>query len=149
MTAFSLLFPSLYTLPSSCHHCPQFRPGVDRLPFTAGGSRPHWAQAVLATVDTGRVRESTSVMREMMGRRTCEPPDGRFSHLLGRYVGWGAAPHDATGGSGSNSGAGVLTLPAERVDGAARERLDELAAAAGDLAGAGHAEAATAAAAAE
>ena len=101
----------------------QFRPGIDRLTFEIGG-RPAWQDAILSEVDVGRLHESTSVMWEMMKRRSTEPPDGRFSHLLGRYVGW-TADKDA---------GGILKLPAERVNAAARERIEALMDAAAELA---------------
>lgn len=87
--------------------------------FQVGGSRPAWHEALLAHVELGSVHESTSILHEMMTRRQTEPPDGRFSHLLGRYVGW--SNDDAEGGA-----SGVLRLPAERLDVAARDRLEEL-----------------------
>lgn len=101
----------------------QFRPGVDRLSFQLGG-RPHWQEAILQEVELGRIHESTSVMLEMMKRRSAEPPDGRFSHLLGRYVGW----------TGDEDAAGVLTLPKERINAEARERIERLMEAAAELA---------------
>lgn len=81
--------------------------------FTTGGSRPAWQGALLVAAGEGRVgvragvgaagsgglHASTAMMGRMVRQRAMEPPDGRFSHLLGRYVAWGG------------DGRGVLRLP--------------------------------------
>ena len=49
-------------------------------------SRPSWQQQVLKSYDLSNLRESTANMYGIIQRTAKEPPDGRYSHLLGRYV---------------------------------------------------------------
>lgn len=50
------------------------------------GSRPMWQAAMMLDFETGNIRESTGQMFGMVQRTAKEPPDGRYSHLLGRYM---------------------------------------------------------------
>ena len=116
---------------------------MDRLPFSVGRSRPAWQTALLAPVPGAAhpIHDSTALLREMMQRRTAEPPDGRFSHLLGRYVGW--SHHRGGGGSG---GSEAPPTPAEQGAPQGAEGVRTAAAAAAASAAAAAASAAAAAA---
>jgi len=67
-----------------------------------------------ARVDTSALSQAGGLLLRELRRRPGEPADGRFSHLVGRHVGWTA------------DGDGALHLPVEAVDEAARAREAEL-----------------------
>ncbi len=50
------------------------------------GSRSLWQTMATKQYDLSQVRESTSLQRAVVGRTPKEPPSGRFSHLLGRFI---------------------------------------------------------------
>jgi hypothetical protein len=49
-------------------------------------SRPSWQQQIKKSYDLSNLRESTGMMLGHIQRTAKEPPDGRFSHLTGRYM---------------------------------------------------------------
>jgi hypothetical protein len=49
-------------------------------------SRPSWQQQIQKSYDLSNLRESTGMMLSHIQRTAKEPPDGRFSHLTGRYM---------------------------------------------------------------
>jgi hypothetical protein len=59
-------------------------------PWVAGG-RTDWEESLLVAYDVSGMRESTGLMLDIIKRRPLEPPEGRFSHLLGRYTSWSYA----------------------------------------------------------
>ncbi len=50
------------------------------------GSRPIWMELALTEHDLSTVTESTDMQLNIIGRLPKEPPSGRYSHLLGRYM---------------------------------------------------------------
>lgn len=75
------------TSPDSAVNAPGGNVRGKRLPFVTG-SRTSWEEALLVSYDLAEMRESTSMMLNIIKRRPLEPPEGRYSHLLGRYMSW-------------------------------------------------------------